>query len=78
MVNGIVYLKANKRMPVRLQSVICLRDMQQDIPANWCIACRRELYGPGQQLCRRCKGVTHDERSKPLYELQPGKRPGEL
>ena len=78
MTNGIVYLKGNGRMPVRLQPVIYARDVQQDIPADWCIVCRRELYEPGQRLCRRCKGVTRNERSKPLCELQPGKGSGKL
>ncbi len=52
----IVYLKSNHRMPV--QAVPCrhLRDLQQDIPANWCPGCGAEIFDADSVLCRRCKG----------------------
>ena len=43
-------------MPIALIPVIYPRDVQQDIPANWCAVCRREVYAPDETLCRRCKG----------------------
>lgn len=51
-----VYLKTHHRMPLRLLSPVHPRDIQQDIPAGWCLHCRRELYRPGL-LCPRCEGV---------------------
>lgn len=64
---GIVYLKTRGRMPVCLLPGVHPRDRQQDIPANWCVQCRRELYSPDETLCRRCKGVKqYAEESESL------------
>ena len=57
---GIIYLKPKQRMPVSLRPVIYLRDIQQDIPAAWCIGCKQELFSGS--LCRRCKGVCKNEK----------------
>lgn len=61
MCNRIVYLKSKKRMPIALRPVLYPRDAQQDMPANWCTVCRREIYDPEETLCRRCKGVKEYE-----------------
>ena len=61
---GIVYLRTKKRMPVRLRPVIYLRDIQQDIPVQWCIGCKRELYDPRHSLCRRCEGVKENVKTE--------------
>lgn len=61
MYSRIIYLKSKKRMPIALRPVLYPRDVQQDIPANWCTVCRREIYDPEETLCRRCKGVKEYE-----------------
>lgn len=61
MCNGVVYLKSKKQMPIALKPVIYPRDIQQDLPVNWCEGCRREIYEPDETLCRRCKGVKEYE-----------------
>lgn len=48
-------------MPVALRPAIYPRDVQQDMPVNWCAVCCREIYKPGEVLCRRCKGGEKDE-----------------
>ena len=68
--NNITYLKIKRRMPIRVLPVIYPRDYQQDLPVNWCVGCRRELYTTEETLCRRCKGVRKEyEENKSLPEL---------
>lgn len=72
---SIVYLKSNRRRPVRLLSYLFPQDIQQRIPTGWCTNCGAMLYSPQNELCRRCKGGTIDE-SKSLHDMQTGEMPG--
>lgn len=76
MCSGIVYLMSRKRMPIAFRPAIFPRDVQQDMPANWCAGCRREIYEPGEALCRRCRGVKeYESETEPMLDLHPGKKP---
>ena len=57
---NIVYLKSGRRQPVQAEAPLYPRDVQQDIPAGWCVSCGQMLYDPRRQLCRRCKGGQED------------------
>lgn len=69
-----VYLESNHRKPVRLRHSLFPQDVQQQLPAFWCIGCGAELHDPESQKCRRCEGGNQDE-AKSLYDLQPGEMP---
>lgn len=58
-----VYLQAKGRKPVRIRPVVCIGDAQQEVPAGWCIACRRELFDPARELCRRCERKIDNEKT---------------
>ncbi len=60
---GTVYLQARGRKPVKIIPVACIGDVQQDVPAGWCIACRQELYDPARELCRRCERIMDNEKA---------------
>lgn len=51
-----VYLQAKGRKPVRIRPVVCIGDAQQEVPAGWCIACRRELFDPAGSFAEDVKG----------------------
>lgn len=74
---AVVHLKTKGRMPVRLYAPIFSCDVQQEIPAFWCVSCGREVYQPGMELCPRCERMECDEsnENKPLPELHPGQKP---
>lgn len=67
--NGIIYLRTRRRMPVRLGVAVYSRDIQQDIPLNWCALCGREIYHPDAHLCRSCEGGTEDEQTERMQPL---------
>ena len=73
--NHIVYLKSNRRMPVRLSPSRYPQDVQQILPVSWCPGCGAELHSAHKALCRRCEGGTEDEQES-LYDLQPGEVSG--
>ena len=72
-VHSTVYLKSRGRMPIRSLPPLGIRDIQQDIPPGWCLACRREVYSD-RPLCPRCEGVMTDESEAGIS--LPGLYPG--
>ena len=56
-------------MPVRLGVAVYPRDIQQDIPLNWCAVCGREIYHPDAHLCRSCEGGKEYEQTQKWQSL---------
>ena len=69
------YWKTRGRMPVRSQVPVYMGDRQQEIPVGWCVLCRRELYDPKKEMCRRCEGVNVYESRESVLQMYPGERP---
>ena len=62
---GILYLKAGFRRPVRRGPIWPLEDAQGAIPVCWCSRCGAEVFSPEESLCCRCrssvKGADQNE-----------------
>ena len=60
-----LYLRPNRRRPVRMVLLATMGDVQGDIPAAWCENCGAEVFAWGEALCSRCKkeGGDPDERN---------------
>ena len=55
-----LYLKPNRRRPVRFDVTPLTGDVQGSIPVYWCGCCGAEVFTFGQTLCKRCKKEGED------------------
>lgn len=80
----ILYLKSHGRMPVQTSPPVHARDVQQDVPYNWCLKCKREIFQCARLLCPRCEGeydyaeFTPTITAQPLPDLHQGAKSGGL
>jgi hypothetical protein len=72
--NGI-YLRSDRRRPVRLRPYRAGEDLQAAAPFGWCPGCGMELYGQEEKLCRLCErwgGYETDGTTNTLPRLHTG------
>ena len=76
----VLYLRSNKRRPIRLRGSVFPEDIQGSIPFGWCESCGMECYEPGCLLCPAClrKEMEHEEIEISLRPLRPGALPASV
>jgi len=52
---NVIYLRTERRRPVRMTAYRAGEDLQAAVPFGWCICCGMELYGQDCKLCRMCE-----------------------
>ena len=57
----VMYLRTERRRPVRLTPYRAGEDAQAAVPYGWCPGCGMELYGREERLCKRCERWGRDE-----------------
>ena len=70
-----LYLKPNRRRPVRFRPLSPGEDSQAAVPYGWCWGCGSEVFAPGEQFCNRCKEANY-ESTEPLYPMYACTQPG--
>jgi len=58
---AVIYLRSEKRRPVRLAPYDPWEDLQGAVPYGWCPVCGMELYGQEKQKCDLCERWERDE-----------------
>lgn len=51
----VIYLRTERRRPVRLTPYRTGEDLQAAAPFGWCPGCGMELYGQEEKLCKLCE-----------------------
>ena len=67
----ILYMRDHRRMPVQTSPSVYTRDVQQDIPYNWCMKCKREIFQREKLLCPRCEGEYDNAEFMSTITTQP-------
>ena len=70
-----LYLKSNRRRPVRFRPLPPWDDPQGAVPYGWCWGCGSEVYAPGETFCNRCKEANY-ETTEPLRPMYAGAQSG--
>ena len=58
-----IYLRPNRRRPVRLKPYTAGEDLQKQVPADWCGFCGREVYSFEKTVCEVCERWNFDVAS---------------
>lgn len=58
---AVIYLRSEKRRPVRLVPYRVGEDLQGAVPYGWCPLCGIELYGRERKICELCERRMCDE-----------------
>ena len=56
----VIYLRYEKRRPVRRMPYGLEEDLQAAVPYGWCPVCGMELYGQKQEICELCERWERD------------------